>query len=178
VARANRAGYFPTAVDAPRAWAQATVAQQVQKLTMRFSAVSRQGSAPASASMAQTIPIRVRALGPKPTKAVSAPACVIGDLARTIRTAIDPEFTLDGYADRLPDDSPTFAPLHARLEQARDSIDRLTDDIAYELWRSPSSECRGSDGAVSRKRLRCAAPGAPGSRDSTRRSARSSEGGG
>jgi radical SAM superfamily enzyme YgiQ (UPF0313 family) len=133
VARANRPGYFPTAVNAPAAWAQAT-SRNVQNYDALLG-----GLTPAQrariASMPRPFQFAFGTLG-EIDEARFRASCVIGDLAHVIQTAIDPEFTLDGYADRLPDDSPTFAPLGARLEQPPGLIDRLTDDISGELWRA------------------------------------------
>jgi Radical SAM superfamily len=133
VARANQPGYFPTPLEAPAAWAQAT-SRNLQNYEALLGGLSPAQRA-RIASMPRPLQFAFGTLG-ETDEARFRASCVIGDLARVIRTALDPEFTLDGYADRLPDDLPTFAPIRARLEAPPGLVDRFTDDIAGELLRT------------------------------------------
>jgi len=133
VARANRPGYFPTTVEAHADWAQTTL-RNVQSYEALLGDLTPAQTA-RIASMPRPLQFAFGTLG-ETDEARFRASCVIGDLARVIKVALDPEFTLDGYADRLPDDAPTFEPLRTRLEQPPGVIDRLIDDIATDLWRA------------------------------------------
>ena len=133
VARANREGYFPHVTADSAEWAASTT-RNMQKYEALLGALSPAQRARV-ASMPRPLQFAFGTLG-ETDEARYRASCVIGDVARVIRATIDPEFALDAYADRLPEDSPTFEPLRARLEGTPGLIDRLTDDIAGELWRS------------------------------------------
>jgi radical SAM superfamily enzyme YgiQ (UPF0313 family) len=133
IVRANQPGYFPSAIDARAEWAQTTFHNLHNYETILGELTPAQASR--VASMAKPLQFAFGTLG-ETDEARFRGSCVIGDIARVIKSAVDPDFTLDAYADRLSEDSPTFAPIRARLEQTPGLIDRLTDEIAADLWRA------------------------------------------
>ncbi len=133
ILRAHQPDYFPSPLGDRAAWAQSTFQnlQQYEALLGELTPAQRARIA----TMPRPLQFAFGTLG-ETDEARFRASCVIGDVARVIRSAIDPEFTLDAYANRLPDDSPTFDPIRARLERTPGLIDRLTDEIADGLWRS------------------------------------------
>jgi len=73
----------------------------VQNYDALLRAVSRQGSAPASRRMPKPFQFAFGALG-ETDEARFRASCVIGISRVPIRTAIDPEFTLDGLRTGCP----------------------------------------------------------------------------
>lgn len=58
----------------------------------------------------------------------------IDDLADVIRDAIEPDFELSRYGERLAASAPTFDPLHEALEGEPTIIDELLDELTAELY--------------------------------------------
>ncbi len=140
ISRAVQPGYFPAPIDATADWVQ-TASCSLQT----YEAVLGGLTAAQRARLAQTPRPLQFAFGTQgETDEARYRACsVIDDLIRVIRTAVNADFKFQAYADRLPLDAPSFAPMRERLEQLPGLIDRLIDGLADELWHSHRPEVVG-----------------------------------
>ncbi len=139
LARASRRGYFPPPLDPSPDWALSSYLN-VRSFEAALGALTPEQRARAAASD-----------GPMPlafgradsTDAVRLHASrVVSDICRVIRRAIDPDFQLDAYAEKLSDDPPEFAPIAARLKRTN-LLDMMVDNIAADLGREHSPDVLG-----------------------------------
>jgi len=132
VARARRAGYFPPPLEARSGWAT----QSYYNLRSYEADLGPLTRAQRDRLLASSSPLSA-AFGraSETDEVVLRASIVLSDLAAVIRRAIEPEFELAAYAERLSDDCATFDALQARLRGAPGRRDRYVGGGADELAR-------------------------------------------
>lgn len=129
-ARASRAGYFPPPLDPQGAWASATY------FNLQRHDAELGGLTPAQRArvLASNAPLRF-AFGSSGDldEGLFLSAALIADIAAVIQRAIDPEFSVSRYAERLTAGAAEFAPIAARLNGTPNLLDRHIDAIGDAL---------------------------------------------
>jgi hypothetical protein len=155
-ARASRAGYFPPPLDPHGAWASATY------FNLQRHDAELGGLTPAQRArvLASNAPLRF-AFGSSGDldEGLFLSAALIADIAAVIQRAIDPEFSVSRYAERLTAGAAEFAPIAARLNGTPNLLDRHIDAIGDALAAEHAPD--RTLGAVCRLSLRCVEAGAP-----------------
>ena len=139
-ALAVRPGYFPERLDAQKTWAT-QVYYNVQRLEAEIGPLTPAQRARVVHSVA---PDRVSFGASAETDAARFRASgLLEDVAMVMRLAIEPDFELDTYAERLSDECASFEPLRKRLETGRRLLDRYIDAVAADLMRAHAPEVIG-----------------------------------
>ena len=139
-ARAMRPGYFPPPIEARGAWAAQTY-YNVQGFEAELGTLTRDQRA---RLLNTTAPLRAAfGTSSETDEAVFRASAVLADIAAVIRHAIEPDFELDAYAERLSDERATFDQLHARLHGAPGLLDRYVDEAADALVREHQPDVVG-----------------------------------
>jgi hypothetical protein len=116
--RAASRGFFPPPLDAAAAWATSAYYASLG-LTTPFDRADPTDEARFNATN------------------------LLADVCAVIRRAVDPDFHLDTYAEKLSDDAGTFDEFAARLTRPPHVIDAMIDAIAAELWQRHQPDVLG-----------------------------------
>jgi hypothetical protein len=130
-ARALQPGYFPEPLDANAVWATRSY-YSVHSVEAQIGTLS--GDQRARLLTSKT-PLRAAfGTSSETDEAQFRASTVLSDLAAVIRIALEPEFELDAYAERLSDECASFDPLRRRLEGDPSLLDRHIDAVATALF--------------------------------------------
>ena len=140
LARALRPGYFPPPLEARSAWAT-QIYYNVQGFEAELGTLT---AAQRERLLASSAPLR-SAFGTssETDEARFRASAAIAEFAKVIQLAIEPDFELDAYAERLSDECASFDGLRARLQERDGVIDRYVDDAAAELAREHQPDVVG-----------------------------------
>ena len=130
--RASRRTYFPPSLDPKAEWAKATyISTQTYLAQLGELSNAQRGRLATSPQL-----LRVAfGTSSETDEAYLRASKVLADVSSVIQHAIDPDFAIDTYGEKLSQELATFAPLRSRLSKGNGVIDQWIDEIALELLR-------------------------------------------
>lgn len=140
LARALRPGYFPPPIEPRSTWAT-QVYYNLQAVEAEVGALT---PAQRERLLTSTAPFRFAfGTSSETDEARFHASRAVAEFSKVIQLAIEPDFELGAYAERLSDECASFDALHARLLATDGVIDRYVDATAVALAREHQPDVVG-----------------------------------